>query len=1004
MVKLPRAEQRSIYTPADMPHLAGDGWTAPARAMQGLGKAIGGLGSALADAQDQVDPRQLQEAKLAQLQFINDWNQKEMDFRASYAGDGKDYGASRSSLFEQESQAFMQQWPEPVQRRLAIPQERFRGSVQQDTYGFGYTRYNDTLYSNTGRAITGEMGRFATYVEDEERLNAYRQSPEQFSADLDSHIQSVDSLINSMPLAETRKDQLRVQAAQQIETLLGKMPAGVSLGTVRQQIERFSAPRGDIPGDMGSGAAAPAQPDRSSAVSPTGLGVVSARYESGSRGVGFISSGKGDPGGQSYGVHQLSGAYSMGAFLRSKEGAPYRERFGSAQPQSAEFNRVYRQIAADDPQGFAAAQHAFYSRTHYEPVRAHAERLGFDVKDRGVQEALFSMGVQHGGAKTIVSRAAEAGAAKGTPQEQITALYEQRTRYVSGLTSLPERTKQSVLNRYRREVDDALRLAGQAASGAAENDNEPTRVASLGATANDATATDAPASTVRTSSGNVRVAAEGAPTQGANAFRGSVANHLAERLITQLPAIEKKHRAEVAAQVKTVADRAARGEIIPADEERAIRTELGRLNDDQITTAFEMALAAARTTAQFKQLPPAALETLTLQMRARATAEGTSAAMSAQLAAMGQLHDTMVKELKADPLGWAVEAGVLPGPPSQEFTPEALAERAMAANIVAQHYGPQFFQAFSPNERDQLAEVLNQGGPQAALMLTAITQAFGQDAPRVMKEFAKDAPEAALLGWLIHAGGDSATIKDATDALALRRSEGFKSIAPNAVVARKTAIEVVGSAFQELPKNEQFATDLANLLYEVRARRAGLSEFDPELWKKGFNEALGANTDPATGITYGGIAYNDPNWLFAGGSDPFIAPANVDAARVRELLDTVRITDLVEGGMPVDVEAPETDVETTAAAVGVQGFANIPALTALQQKGLPVDDKGRPVSIATLRRARLVTVGDGRYFLAMGSDEDPRYIRTPTGENYVLDLKALEPVLSERRPDLYRLR
>lgn len=205
-----------------------------------------------------------------------------------------------------------------------------------------------------------------------------------------------------------------------------------------------------------------------------GLGQVSARYESGGRGVAFISSGKDDPGGQSYGVHQLSGAYSMGAFLRSPEGAKYRQEFGGTKPQSAEFNAIYRKIAQQDPEGFAAAQKEFYTRTHYEPVRQHAEKLGFNVNDRGVQEALFSMGVQHAGAKTIVSRAAEA--AKGDVRQQITALYEARTDYVRRLTSLPDNTKQSVLNRYRNEVRDALKLAGQG-SDVASNDNTPSQVA-----------------------------------------------------------------------------------------------------------------------------------------------------------------------------------------------------------------------------------------------------------------------------------------------------------------------------------------------------------------------------------------------------------------------------------------------------------------------------------------------------------------------------------------------
>lgn len=187
------------------------------------------------------------------------------------------------------------------------------------------------------------------------------------------------------------------------------------------------------------------------------LGVVSAKYESGGRGVGFISSGKDDPGGRSYGIHQLSSAYSMGAFLRSPEGAAYRAKFGNTRPTTAAFNSIYREIAAAEPDKFAAAQRAFYTRTHFEPLKAHAARLGFDVNNRGVQEALFSMSVQHGKAKLIVSRAA--GAGKGTAQDQIQALYAARSKYVQGLSSLKPNIKTSVLNRYRNELKDALKFS-----------------------------------------------------------------------------------------------------------------------------------------------------------------------------------------------------------------------------------------------------------------------------------------------------------------------------------------------------------------------------------------------------------------------------------------------------------------------------------------------------------------------------------------------------------------
>lgn len=189
------------------------------------------------------------------------------------------------------------------------------------------------------------------------------------------------------------------------------------------------------------------------------LGSVSARYESGGRGVGFISTGRDDPGGQSYGIHQLSGASSMGAFLRSKEGEAYRTEFGSTQPMTPEFNRIYARLAQRDPEGFAEAQRAFYTRTHYEPARQAAGSLGFDVSNRGIQEALFSIGVQHGGARSIIQNAAQQIGAGASVEDQVRALYDARTQYVQGLSSLPENTRQSVLNRYRNEARDVLAIA-----------------------------------------------------------------------------------------------------------------------------------------------------------------------------------------------------------------------------------------------------------------------------------------------------------------------------------------------------------------------------------------------------------------------------------------------------------------------------------------------------------------------------------------------------------------
>ena len=204
---------------------------------------------------------------------------------------------------------------------------------------------------------------------------------------------------------------------------------------------------GGGPGITATGPAPPAY---------TGLGSISAKYESGGRGVSTISSGMlaagvADPGGVSYGTHQLaSKTGTMTRFLESPEGRPYAAQFAGLEPGSREFNTIYQQIAASDPEGFARAQQAFITRTHYSPVAQTAQQVGFNVEDPKIQETLYSMGVQHGRASDIV-RSAGDPTGKST-DEQVKMLYAARRKYVTGL-GMPQ-----LLPRYEREESDVLNL------------------------------------------------------------------------------------------------------------------------------------------------------------------------------------------------------------------------------------------------------------------------------------------------------------------------------------------------------------------------------------------------------------------------------------------------------------------------------------------------------------------------------------------------------------------
>uniref|UniRef100_A0AB39CEA5 Peptidase n=1 Tax=Pseudomonas phage HRDY3 TaxID=3236930 RepID=A0AB39CEA5_9VIRU len=130
------------------------------------------------------------------------------------------------------------------------------------------------------------------------------------------------------------------------------------------------------------------------------FGSISAAFESGGKGVGTVSTGKGDNGGVSYGKHQLSSkAGTMTAFLRSEDGQKYYNDFRGMAPGSEEFNKKYKEVAERDGEGFDKAQQAFTTKSHYNPVAAWFEKqydIKLDERSRALKEAIYSVAVQYG--------------------------------------------------------------------------------------------------------------------------------------------------------------------------------------------------------------------------------------------------------------------------------------------------------------------------------------------------------------------------------------------------------------------------------------------------------------------------------------------------------------------------------------------------------------------------------------------------------------------------------
>lgn len=188
--------------------------------------------------------------------------------------------------------------------------------------------------------------------------------------------------------------------------------------------------------------------DQKKSVTPQ-LGKLSERWESNGAGPQTVSSGKGDPGGVSYGTYQFSsqttdskGKVRKGGtvkeFLNSVEGKTWQAEF-KHEPGDPEFSKTWKDIAKRDSEAFAKAQYDFTKRTHYDPFEAQVQReSGLDLSNRSntLRQVLWSTGVQHRGttadifAKAIASVKASTGKTVSELEDKviIEAVYAERFR------------------------------------------------------------------------------------------------------------------------------------------------------------------------------------------------------------------------------------------------------------------------------------------------------------------------------------------------------------------------------------------------------------------------------------------------------------------------------------------------------------------------------------------------------------------------------------------------
>jgi murein DD-endopeptidase MepM/ murein hydrolase activator NlpD len=227
--------------------------------------------------------------------------------------------------------------------------------------------------------------------------------------------------------------------------------------------------------------APPAKPPAQSAAGALGqaladaLGELSAKYETGGRGPGVVSTGSGDPGGVSYGSYQM--ATKMGTVARfvAQAGFPWATDFQGLTPGTAPFTACWKRIAANETDAFQSAQHSFIKKSHYDLLAAKIladDGLDVNTRSRALQDVVWSTAVQHGGATSIVHKALASVQCKPADsdfdKQLICAIYAERGRKkpdgnLAYFSKSSPSVQSGVSKRFQNEQKDALAMLAKEA-------------------------------------------------------------------------------------------------------------------------------------------------------------------------------------------------------------------------------------------------------------------------------------------------------------------------------------------------------------------------------------------------------------------------------------------------------------------------------------------------------------------------------------------------------------
>jgi hypothetical protein len=452
-------------------------------------------------------------------------------------------------------------------------------------------------------------------------------------------------------------------------------------------------------------------------------------------------------------------------------------------------------------------------------------------------------------------------------------------------------------------------------------------------------------------------------------------------MLQDVRALEADRRAKVAQQRARLTD--IRGRLrdynstvqagVPPDMDalNALAGEAARLGGADVVADVNRMVANASIYADALTRPPAAVQAEVTAYRAGLQG-GASPEQAERLTMLENALTTLRSGLSKDPLAFAQAQGVTPVIPldlSEEGAELTLRSRRAQARLVSEHYGVDAG-LFTADEKAQIGRLEREDPLQMVPLAGAYIRAAGNDAPRLLADISDAAPDLAHYGGLMLSGGSPAAVADASRGKQMRsENPGVSPVLKDEGTGETTdeiARELLAGPLSRLKGTSARVTKVAEDIY---IGRVGLNApFDGELYERSLQEAAGARF--VGGVQFGGAVSDTSR---SGGlmgrakrRTTALAPNWLRADRFDDMFRALTIEDYERAG------------------------------------GAPRTEDGEPVSLADLRRAHVVSIGQDRYALSLKNpdSDDPQFIAGDGADGrYILNAGELQAVISERHPD-----